>query len=150
MVENAESLLVLPLFAGGWLLMSPLLAWMASWRKLGEHYGSPPDQQSPQETFTCQSGTIGWIRYRGCLRATLHPDYLCIQPVWLFSFSHPPLHFPRALLQAGAARRQLMGGWSFRFQAAGVRVVVYGKLAHRLGQWIRSDPDAHELPRRLR
>ena len=102
-----HALWVVPLIFAFWCVLSALLAWLDGWRALARHYravGLPTGQ-----TFSWQSGRIGWLDYNGCLTIRVCEDglYLAVWPPVVFS--HPPLLLPWSKLHVVSVRDKWWG-----------------------------------------
>lgn len=69
-------------FAGMWVLVTTLLAWLAGHMKLLARY--PPVDEPTEETFGWASGSMGWVSFNSALHVGLGPGGLHLAPNALF------------------------------------------------------------------
>jgi hypothetical protein len=95
-------LLLFPLF---WCGICWLLAQVGGWARLAQRFAT---HQTPRGTpFHWQSGSLGWVSYRGVLQLDAAHDGLFLAMPWLFRVGHAPLFLPWAELHHARELRVL-------------------------------------------
>ncbi|MDO7876691.1 hypothetical protein Q5H93_18240 [Hymenobacter sp. ASUV-10] len=92
-------LLLIPLapflFVGFWCLICQLIARQA-WRQLATHYLATT--HPPGQSFGLGQATVGGVRYKNAVRASVSPQGLGLAVLFFFRAGHPPVLIPWAAL----------------------------------------------------
>ncbi|KAA9339320.1 hypothetical protein F0P96_01455 [Hymenobacter busanensis] len=99
-------------FVGFWCLVVKLLSLMG-WQRLATHFAVPELPLGPR--FSVAQATVGGIRYRGVLQATVSAAGLGLRAGFPFRVGHAPLLIPWAAIGPVQAEKFL---WTTSYSTA--------------------------------
>src|ERR1043166_3693185 len=101
--------ILLPLFPAGWCLVSLIFSYLSGWQNLAGIYAT---RNHPSlKAHRTQSGTVGFISYRGCLTVEVTERGIYLGMMWLFRFGHRPLFIPWQEVQQIRRVKRFWGDW---------------------------------------
>ena len=125
----------LPWFAGLWLLVSCLLAFLSGWRSLAAHFRTTVPISG--EKFRFVSGALGLsafpVSYGGCLFVTVSEQGVGLSILFLFRLLSPPLLIPWTEINAVRSGRFLFRRFArVRFRRVWPELRIYGPAAEHI------------------